>query len=102
METITSALLAHLRVMAKRGDTASQMLREIMRTYAPATPHNLPLIKCLREAFGLSLREASPIGGWAPDGSGELSDSRLDELIMPDIAKNRPVWEEWDTTLWSK
>ena len=59
----------------------------------PAKPHTLLLANYLREAFGLSLLEVKAIGGWSLDGDGELSDDRLNELLMPNIMANRAWWE---------
>jgi hypothetical protein len=96
MEQLNPAILQRLRSMAHKGDTPSRMLREIIDRLTPTTPHKVTLIKYMREAFCLSLQQAAPIAGWAPDGLGELIDSQLDEFLMPEIAKNRPAWEPLD------
>lgn len=93
MEQLNPVLVQQLRGMAKQGLTPSRMLREIVTELAPSVPHKLTLIKYLQEAFCLSLQEASPVAGWAPDATGELSDARLDEFVMPEIAKRRCEWE---------
>jgi hypothetical protein len=41
----------------------------------------IQLIQCLRLAFGLSIVQASPVGGWLPDGNGEISHAKLDDFI---------------------
>jgi hypothetical protein len=96
MEQLNRAILIHLRRMAQEGSTSSQMLREIIARLAAVPPHKIMLIKYMREAFCLSLQQAAPIAGWSPDGLGELNDSRIDELLMPEIEKNRPEWEPLD------
>ncbi len=96
MSELNPAVLRHLRNMATKGDSPSRMLREIMTRSGPQEVHKLTLIAHMREAFGLSLQQASPVARWAPDGSGELSDARLDGLISPEIVKNRPAWESLD------
>ena len=35
------------------------------------------LILAMRDVFGLRLSEAIAIGGWRPDGTGELTDERV-------------------------
>src|SRR5712691_62310 len=82
-----------LRAMARKGYTVPQMLREVMRGAGPVMPHELALAQYLREAFGLTLAQVKPIGGWYPDGKGELSDAQLHEFIMPEILKNRQEWD---------
>lgn len=96
MEELNPVILLRLRGMARNGDTPSRMLREIIDRLAPAIPHKITLIKYMRAAFCLSLQQASPVPGWAPDGSGELNDSRLDGFLVPEIIKNRPSWESLD------
>jgi len=75
------------------------MLRELIDRSGPEPPHKLTLIKYMREAFCLSLQEASPIGGWASDGSGELDDSQLDGFIEPEIVEHRAQWGSLDESL---
>jgi len=96
MEELNPEILRHLRSMAHKGDTPSRMLREVIGRLAPDKPHKLTLIRYMREAFCLSLQQASPIAGWAADGSGELNDSRLDAFLLPEILMNRPAWESLD------
>ncbi len=62
------------------------MLRELSQALGPTDGHKLVLIKYARKAFDLSLQQASPIAGWAADGTGELSDSRLDEILAPEVS----------------
>lgn len=78
--------------MANNGDKPSQMLRTVVGRLAPQLVHKMTLIKYMREAFCLSLQQASPIAGWMADGSGELGDAQLNAFVMPEIANNRPVW----------
>ena len=96
MEELNPVLLRHLRGMARKAESPSRMLREVVENLTPDRPHKLTLIKYMRDAFCLSLRQASPIAGWAPDGSGELDDLKLDDFIRPEIDKNRPMWEPLD------
>src|SRR5262245_42949633 len=83
-----------LRGMARAGASVSQMLRAAMQ-HLDLKPHHskILLIHAMRDAFGIRLSEASAIGGWSADGTGELSDERIDEFVMPAIVSCR---EEWD------
>jgi len=61
----------------------------------PADARNtIAMIEYAREAFCLSLPEASPIAGWGFAGVGEIPDERLDELLDPAVTAHR---EEWDS-----
>lgn len=93
MEPLNQALIHELRCMARNGATVPQMLRTVLARGAHEQPYTVVFIKYLRGAFGLTLRQASPIGGWMPDSSGELSDSQLNDLLMLEILNNRPTWD---------
>lgn len=61
----------------------------------PSDPaRELTLIAYMREAFHLSLAEASPIAGWSADATAELSDNQLNRLIDPAITKTKDRWSE--------
>jgi len=98
MEQLQSELVHRLRSMARTGARVSEMLRELTRDLAPPSPHKVTLIKYMREAFCLTLQQASPIAGWAADGMGEIQDAQLDGLLHLEIAKNRTVWDSLDPT----
>ncbi len=61
-----------------RGESVSAVLSTLALRHRLWT---IELVKCLRLAFGLSLAQASPVGGWLPDGSGEITHERLDQFI---------------------
>jgi hypothetical protein len=46
----------------------------------------------MRMVFNLSLPELKSIGGWEPDGTGELNDARLDAVLVPAIERRRNDW----------
>jgi hypothetical protein len=94
MEELDPGIVRRLRAMATKGDAPSAMLRYLAANSGQLLPHKVTLVRYMRAAFGLSLQQASPIAGWSPDGSGELSDARLDELVKPEITRNRPEWEQ--------
>ena len=97
MELINQSLLRDLREMARRGSPVPPMLRLILERSAPAQPHTVALIRYLRQAFALNLRQASPVGGWMPDNSGELNDAQLNDLLLPEILNNRSKWDISET-----
>lgn len=47
----------------------------------------------MRAVFNLSLPELKSIGGWSPDGTGELDDARLDAVLVPAIERLRDSWD---------
>ncbi len=93
MEFIEPTIIQRLRILAQEGRTVPELLRDIATKLSVAKIPTLLLAKYLREAFGLSLLEVKPTGGWTLAGTGELSDERLNDLIMPAIKANRYWWE---------
>lgn len=53
---------------------------------------HMTMVRCMRDAFFLSLAEASPICGWEPNGAGELSDEGLTALVEPAIESHCGQW----------
>jgi hypothetical protein len=47
----------------------------------------IEMMSHFREAFDLDFDDVSCIGGWFPDGSGELSDKAINALLDSAIAK---------------
>jgi hypothetical protein len=77
-----NALVEKLRSMKKNGATIFELLEQI-RFIHKEDPLIKPLsMKYFREAFGLSLPEVTPLGGWCGLG-GELSNEQISELIKP-------------------
>jgi hypothetical protein len=75
------------------------MLRLLHQQLGPDSAYSTTLAKYFMAAFDLPLRTVSPIGGWAPDSSGEISDVRIQELIYPEIMQKKQLWvgmlEDW-------
>jgi hypothetical protein len=88
----TTDLIERLRAMARSGATIADMLRDLIHRSASGALHPAEAIRYVREAFHLSLREASPIAGWFPPGEGEVSDGRLEELLAPAVGAHRSDW----------
>jgi hypothetical protein len=54
------------------------------------------MILAMRAAFDMPLRNLSIIGGWFADGSGEITDERIDEELGPAIeAVSRARGPDW-------
>jgi hypothetical protein len=76
----------------RRGIPVSEILKGVVQS-CPEIHTKFHMLQWIRETFCLSLGQASPIGGWEPDGTGELSDTQLDKLLGPEIEKNRQLWD---------
>ncbi len=94
MKNSETMITIRLRDMARRGESAADILRALA-SHLGSEAHKLDVIRHMREAFCLTLQQASPIAGWSADGKGTLQDLQLNALIIPEIRKNRP---DWDTT----
>src|SRR4051794_14524082 len=79
-----------VRALFDRTRSAAAVLKVLAGS---GTGQVLDWAKQMRAAFDLSLAEVKPIGGWSPDGSGELDDGRLDALLVPAIESRRGSWE---------
>jgi hypothetical protein len=93
MNMLDGATLEQLRDRYRRHATPSELLREIMRLLGGERCHRLDLVANIRAVFALSLSEAKPIGGWEPDGTGELKDAQIDGFLTPAIENNRSLWD---------
>lgn len=87
-------ILEQLRTMARQGQPASRMLKKLHDLLPPQQYNTIALILCFRQAFALSLQEASPIGGWNADGTGEIPDDRLNGFLEPAIRRHKNEWDE--------
>jgi hypothetical protein len=80
-------LVALVRSLARAGRRPSEILRTLV-AHQPCgsaeVDRNL-LVQYFSEAFGFADGEAYPIFGWRPDGTGELSDAAIDELVTKRI-----------------
>jgi hypothetical protein len=81
-----------MREKYRQGGRPSEMLREYVQS-SPQDLNKILWIQMFREAFSLSLRQAHPIAGWAPDGTGYLQDEQLDGFLIPEIEECRRFWD---------
>ena len=89
-------LIMQLRAMVQRDQSLSRALKRLYEGLSPHERRKITLIDYAREAFCLSLHEASPIAGWDARGAAEISDEHLDELVVPAIMSHRDEWAKND------
>jgi hypothetical protein len=87
MRPLIPAVIETLRHQVRAGAPLSQSVR-----LACGGLDKLEVIQHVRAAFALNLRQASPLAGWTAL-QGELSDSELDALLMPEIEHQRSAWD---------
>jgi hypothetical protein len=92
MTEINKDIVGQIKVLARKGASPSRILHQLVELVPPGPAQKVALIKYMRAAFGLTLEQASPIAGWSTDGTGELKDTRLDELIAPAILDAKAHW----------
>jgi hypothetical protein len=93
MTALDFNLVQRMRRMARDGLAPSLILRQLHSSLPECNRTKFSLIEYFKDAFCLALRDATPIGGWEAEGSGEISDKRLDELLMPAVIENRGKWD---------
>jgi hypothetical protein len=82
-------LVFQLRAMWRAGSPASALLRLLDKRGLTT----VPMIQMFEVTFGLATGEASPIGGWFADGTGELNDEQVDRLLAAVIEAQRSGWD---------
>lgn len=70
--------------MFQQGSMPSEILRYFIINNPDEPVPNL--MKLIRDAFDLPYEDTQCIGGWWHDGSGDLSDSQINEFIMKSIS----------------
>lgn len=92
MKGVSDSLVQELRRDASRGASVPDLLRMLHERLGHDAAYRTALVKCFMAAFDLPLRAVSPIGGWAPDSTGEISDERIQELIYPEMMEKKQQW----------
>jgi hypothetical protein len=92
MKGLSEPLVQELRRKASRGASVADLLRLRHERLGSEAAYDTALAKYFMAAFDLPLPTVSPIGGWAPDSSGEISDARIQELIYPEIMQKNQLW----------
>jgi len=92
MKGVSDTLVEELRCNASQGAKVPDLLRLLHERLGREAAYGTMLAKYFMAAFDLPLRSVSPIGGWTPDSTGEMSDARIQELIYPEIMQKKDVW----------
>ena len=92
MNGLSDTLVQELRRHASHGSSVPELLRLLHERLGGEAAYGTALAKYFMAAFDLPLRTVSPIGGWAPDSTGEISDDRIQELIYPEILQKKQLW----------
>ena len=77
-------VLAEARSRAISGVPASDILRYLVIDCGIQGKAQLMILFC--KGFGIELRLAGCIGGWWHDGSGELNDAKVNEILNPELS----------------
>ena len=91
---LNSSDVTTLREMAENGKAPSAIVRKVIEFLPEDEPGTVEIIMAMRHAFCMELHEASPIGGWRSDNSGEIPDVRLDEFLTDAIEAHRAEWSK--------
>jgi hypothetical protein len=75
-------LIGRMRAMHRRGEGAVAQLLML----AGHGLSEVGMMSSFREAYGLAFDDVSCIGGWFPEGGGELSDDAVGRLLDGAIA----------------
>lgn len=94
MKGVSESLVQELRRNASHGASVPDLLRLLHARLGHEAAYGATLAKYFMAAFDLPLRTVSPIGGWAPDATGEVSDERIQQLIYPEITQKKPLWSK--------
>jgi hypothetical protein len=70
------------------------LLRLLHERLGCEAAYGTTLAKYFMAAFDLPLLTVSPIGGWAPNSTGEISDARIQELLYPEIMQKKQLWHD--------
>src|SRR4051812_16128157 len=80
-------LVALVRSLDGDGRRPSEILRALLAHEPTSEVDRSLLVQYFGEAFEFSDGEAYPIFGWRPDGTGELSDRAIDDLLAKRIQR---------------
>ncbi|WP_316166749.1 MULTISPECIES: hypothetical protein [unclassified Bradyrhizobium] len=91
--SLDHALVRELRKAAEAGAPASQLVLMVSRHLdALDTNFRLYAIAYMREAFFLSVREASTVGALSIFPDGNSSAEQIDDEMRPILNATRPRW----------
>ena len=93
MINLRGDLLETLRSMARRGESPSAMLRELVAQLGLETAARPLLVRYFSTAFCFTEGQGYKIFSWFPDGTGALQDSGIDQLLLRRIDETRTEWD---------
>jgi hypothetical protein len=73
------------------------MLRALVAQLGPEVADRPLLVRYFSEAFCFTEGQGYKIFGWFPDGTGALSDSGIDGLLLKRIQETRAEWDQADS-----
>src|SRR5262245_30151422 len=85
-------IVSLLRSEARLGSKPSDMLRLLCNI--PDARGGGRMVMAFRRAFLVPISHVALIGGWFPNGSGEITDARIDEELGPAILAAKPLWDQ--------
>src|SRR5437667_12569166 len=93
MTGLSDVVVQELRRSASDGVSVPDLLRLLIKRLGPESAYGTTLARYFMTAFQLPLQAVAPIGGWSPDSIGEISDGKIQELLHPEILRQRRIWE---------
>src|SRR3954463_15017594 len=82
-------LVALVRSLDGDGRRPSEILRALIAREPSSEGDRNLRVQCFSEAFEFTDGEAYPIFGWRPDGTGELRDPAIDEMLTKRMQRAR-------------
>jgi hypothetical protein len=89
---LSDVVVHEWRRNATQGASVPELLRLLVGQLGTEADYRTTLARYFMAAFDLPLAAVSPLGGWAPDSRGEVSDARIQELIYPEMIRRREKW----------
>jgi hypothetical protein len=94
MKQIESDDIQHLRDLARRGESAATMFRDL-KSRLGSSAHIADLLDGFRRAFCLTLAEAKPVAAFTRTADRDIIDEdEFNRYVMPEIVKHRHEWDQ--------
>ena len=84
-------IAVELRAMFRDGCTVSQLVRRVNESASELPPPRVA--RLIRQAFGVGVGGWYLVGYTESFGSGDVPDSKLTWVFLPDILANRAAWD---------
>jgi hypothetical protein len=89
---LSTPLVPTIRSWVVEGIPLAEVLRRIIAYHHPQRVTTPLLMKYLTTTFGVSFKDVLLVGGWRPDGLGEITDERLEQDVRPPILNKAASW----------